>query len=524
MLIDIASLPEGDADAEVLIVGAGAVGLSLGIALARRGVRVMILEAGGERPAVDYRRFNAGTVVGRPHRGLTEGRMRALGGTTRLWGGQLVPFDPADFAGDAASGRPAWPVTFEDINPWFAAAFEFLKVDPAAADEAAVWHDVTGQPQEFGEALRLGMSIWLPQADFTRLFADDIAHLPGLTIVTNAPVERLCFDLAGGRVIAVEVAGVAPRTIAAPTVVLAHGTLEIARLLLRTAATTSSCGFSDNAALGRGFIDHLHGLGGSIEVKNPGGLRDLFDNVYRHGRKYGVKMRASQQLRRSRDIVNCAASIYTPVSIGTAVRDLATLMRRLLRGGGTGGLRTGIADAARMAAILAPIAWRYLVARRSTSMFSRGVWLGIEVEQLPTARSFIALDPAEPPETAPIVLHWQLDGREIDAIAAVCEAVAAQFAARGLGRVTIDPRVVARDPAFLDDCIDAYHQMGGACMGEKAGDAVVDRDLRVFGTDNLFVLGAATFPSGSFANPTLTAIAFSLRLADYLARQMSRSC
>jgi len=34
--------------------------------------------------------------------------------------------------------------------------------------------------------------------------------------------------------------------------------------------------------------------------------------------------------------------------------------------------------------------------------------------------------------------------------------------------------------------------------------------------DNLFVAGAAVFPTGGVANPTFTALALSLRLADHL--------
>jgi choline dehydrogenase-like flavoprotein len=42
----------------------------------------------------------------------------------------------------------------------------------------------------------------------------------------------------------------------------------------------------------------------------------------------------------------------------------------------------------------------------------------------------------------------------------------------------------------------------------------LDRDLRVFGTRNLYVAGAAAYPTTGFANPTFTAIALGLRLAE----------
>ena len=59
-------------------------------------------------------------------------------------------------------------------------------------------------------------------------------------------------------------------------------------------------------------------------------------------------------------------------------------------------------------------------------------------------------------------------------------------------------------------------------MGFDELDGVVDRDNRVFGVDNLYVSGACTFPTSGTANPTLTVVALTLRLADHLVARASR--
>ena len=49
---------------------------------------------------------------------------------------------------------------------------------------------------------------------------------------------------------------------------------------------------------------------------------------------------------------------------------------------------------------------------------------------------------------------------------------------------------------------------------------VVTEDARVHGLSNLFVAGSSVFPTGGFANPTLTIVALALRLADHLKGQL----
>jgi len=53
-------------------------------------------------------------------------------------------------------------------------------------------------------------------------------------------------------------------------------------------------------------------------------------------------------------------------------------------------------------------------------------------------------------------------------------------------------------------------------MSATPQGGVTRADLRSHDVDNLFVAGAAVFPAGGIANPTFTALALSLRLADHL--------
>lgn len=64
--------------------------------------------------------------------------------------------------------------------------------------------------------------------------------------------------------------------------------------------------------------------------------------------------------------------------------------------------------------------------------------------------------------------------------------------------------------------VTGEHAMGTTRMGTTLNNGVVDKNCKTFGLDNLFVAGGSVFPTGGWANPTLTIIALGLRLADRL--------
>jgi choline dehydrogenase-like flavoprotein len=65
------------------------------------------------------------------------------------------------------------------------------------------------------------------------------------------------------------------------------------------------------------------------------------------------------------------------------------------------------------------------------------------------------------------------------------------------------------------------HQMGTCRMSQDPGSGVVDANLKVHGTENLYVVGSSVFPTCGAVPPTLTIAALALRLADHLVRGQS---
>lgn len=64
------------------------------------------------------------------------------------------------------------------------------------------------------------------------------------------------------------------------------------------------------------------------------------------------------------------------------------------------------------------------------------------------------------------------------------------------------------------------HIMGTVRMGTRAEDAVVDRDLRCFDHQNLFLVTTGVMPTAGGVNPTLTGMALAIRAGKHIAKEV----
>src|SRR5437868_6980787 len=97
----------------ICIIGAGAAGLALASVLANRERQVVLIEGGGLEPASALEDTYVTDVVGTPHRGVHDGRFRALGGSTTRWGGQLWRWEQHEFEERPYVGVSGWPIPYD---------------------------------------------------------------------------------------------------------------------------------------------------------------------------------------------------------------------------------------------------------------------------------------------------------------------------------------------------------------------------------------------------------------------------
>jgi choline dehydrogenase-like flavoprotein len=116
-------------------------------------------------------------------------------------------------------------------------------------------------------------------------------------------------------------------------------------------------------------------------------------------------------------------------------------------------------------------------------------------------------------------VHWHWPQEDINQTLRAQTLIAGELERAGLGTLKL-----VHDPEGLpniDRPVGSHYLMGTTRMHDNPKQGVVDANCRVHGIHNLFVAGSSTFPTGGYANPTLTIVAMALRLGDLLKQELA---
>jgi choline dehydrogenase-like flavoprotein len=139
--------------------------------------------------------------------------------------------------------------------------------------------------------------------------------------------------------------------------------------------------------------------------------------------------------------------------------------------------------------------------------------LQLDVEQTPVASNRVHLGRAVDRHGRRVAcVDWQVGEEDYRNIRATASRILKKWpAGAGLPRLAAVQFEQAQPKPH-----DAYHPVGTCRMGDD-DQATVNSDLKVRGTQNLFVLSTAVFPSAGSANPTFSMLCLGDRLAAELA-------
>lgn len=457
-----------DRAAQVVIVGAGPVGLTLASELADVA-DVLVLEAGGFENDNEQQALLSGECAGLPYP-LTETRARQFGGSSVLWAGYCAQFDEHDFHVRDWIPRSGWPFRMEEIQRYYAKVGDLLNLGDANFDP----HDIakrSGIHVPFDQEPLLS-SVWRFGSPTVR-FGDSLrAEFEASTRVTtlvhaNVVDIKLSPDRGGVKEVVIRTLNGRQGRVSLDLCILACGGLETPRILLNANTQVSQGVGNDTGMVGRCFMEHPHIPIPSLLITN----REMFESWTQRNTYDGSKQ-------------------FTPT---------AGLSARVQKEAGVGNARVH-------------------VYRTPAMNLDETPKVGLFMEQIPNPESRVVLsDTTDRLGMRRLRLDWRLTDFDWKSYEETTRLVAEEFVRIGVASL-VGP--IKPSAPVQNSVLHSNHQLGTTRMSEDRNEGVVDPNCRVHDLDNLFIIGGSIMPTVSWANPTFTVLALTLRLADYLRAEV----
>ena len=430
-------------------------------------------------------------------------RARQVGGRLHLWGRNAVRMSQQDLKAAEYDGfGDAWPISYDDLAPWYGRVERFLgvtgeasgienlpdgefsgptyltKAERALLDQLAqkwpdrpatmsrvIHHMVDHQPPPLKAAMASGNFELRSGAVVSRVETDPKTGLAtGVTYVDDATGEHV--------------------TVSAKVVVLAASTIESVRILLNSDAPRHPHGVGNSSGnLGRYLADHLI-------VMRAGRLPEI------------------EGFDRKVDPYDFGAhtAIYIPSFRNRAKNEGLGFLRGYSIMGCVGRIEPG---------------WYFMT-------------IG---EVLPRADNRVELDRSTRDAwdiPAPRITMRYSDNERamVRDMNQVLDDLPRTFGLPPniLGKESLLSRLVfktagrllfSRDGALLPG--SSIHETGGACMGNDPSRHVLDANNQVYDAPNVYVTDSSSFPTNPFQNPALTIMALSARAGHRIATELKQA-
>lgn len=558
---------------DVIVVGSGAGGGMSAYVLAKRGLKVLMLEAGRDyKPEEETPMFNTNaeaplrgvstpdkpfgyydatvdggwTVPGEPYttapgdREFMWWRPRMLGGRTNHWGRISLRFGPYDFKPYSRDGLGVdWPISYEELAPWYDKTEKIVGITGAGQlglentpdSPPGILHD-TPTPR-------------LHEIMMTRAFeAMGIPVAPMRAAVIQKPMDgrSACFYATScGR-------GCSIKAMFQTTTVLIPPALATGNLDIITDAMVYTVDMGkDGRAKGVTYIDRVSGEHKSVTAKavvlaasaaetarillnskdgrNPDGVANssgtagkyLMDTV---GTDSGGHIPMLEGMPSRNDDGMSGAHIYVPWwGYQQQARKELPFPRgyHIEVGGGQRMPGMGIGDLADYSDVPFGAGLR----QQMRHYYGSDIGFAGRGEMIPNDDCYAEIDPDIKDRFGIPVLrfHWKWSEHEIGQ-AAHMRKTFHEIIDRLGGRVTYGFETDGEKAIAAGG--EIIHEVGCARMGDSPKTSVVNKWGQAWDVKNLFITDGAVLPSNPDKNPTLTILSLAMRNANYLADEAAK--
>ena len=508
---------------KILIVGSGAAGLSLALKLEKLHIPSVIVEGGELEFTEDSQEIYQGEIVSKYQlpNGLDGTRLRFLGGSTNCWAGMCGELDEEDFLPRDWIALSGWPIRKKDLNDYYDEASLFFGVNRRMINNLEDHTDVL--------PLRGFETRVLYQSTIGSLGSSFHDHLKKSNLI-SVYLKANCIKINTSSVNNSLIESITIRSfndhekkINSQRIILCCGAIENARLLLNSVASSSPAIRNEYDLIGRYFSDHpaapcatvigpkgkVFGLKQSLDfgIKQSVEQRKQFFLPF-----YKVPFKIQKQLKISNSVIFVSEQEDELTESAIA----AIKLYKLLKGNKNQKLDRN--DVINMAKNPFSIFTSYFQLKKSTTNRTA---IRFQLEQTPNRESRVYLsDELDKLGLRKIKLNWTFNKIERRTLDLLMARAADALQISRIGTLRMDQQLYNFSESLPMDLRGGQHHCGTTRMAKTPNQGVVDENLKVFGTKNLFVCGSSIFPTNSWVNPTFTIVAFSFRLADYISKSL----
>ena len=516
MLINSKIVPDkSEIKTNVCIIGAGAAGITIARELKNENFSVILLESGGFDYDNETQSLYAGEGAGIiDDQYLLSSRCRYFGGSTNLWAGNCRPLDVIDFEKRSWMPYSGWPFPKSKLDSYYKEAASICEISPFDYNLDKLMSS-SNTPHLIDWSNRIVTKLFhkSPPTRFGRIYRNELIDAENVTVYLNANVIEILTNSIGTLVEKVEVACLTGKRfwVEADIFILATGGIENARLLLLSNSTHKEGLGNSNNLVGRFFMGHTY-RGKNTKVciwKSPESLA-LYTKNNIHP-VVGCKIRGAlcvkNVLQKRENLLNCAIRI-TPGrgnKNDTTKQGIKDYIQKILS---VESLQEEVCSTA--------INIDHPEYEGTINPHMRFVGkLNIVSEVSPNPDSRITLiDQIDNFGKKRVKVDWQENEQDLVSVNRCLDIISNYFGFGSLGRV----KIVAKDIA--SHVFKFSHHIGSTRINDDPKQGVINRNCQVHGVKNLYIVGSSVFPTSGHANPTLTIVALSLRLSDYIKNQI----
>jgi len=547
MFVDSRKLSHGSVvETDVCIVGAGPAGITMAKEFINQNFQVCLLEGGDINIDEDTASLGDGEMVGDPFPALRDVRRRQFGGMSNVWnvvlhqyrtGVRYVDMDAIDFEKRDWVPYSGWPITKEDLIPFYKRAHKFCRLGPYDYSTESWETENTPRLSTKDDQITSSMFKFGPSNIFTTEYRIQIEKSSNITTYLNANVVEIETDETAQTIKRVHAACLTGNrfSVKAKIFILATGGTENARLLLLSNRVQTSGLGNQYDVVGRYFMDHPIVYPGHLYPTDSRVFHSmgLYDKRSVNGETIMGRLMLTEGIMRREKLMQMSVMLFPrdkkyKSETKASVKELLSSVKR-------GKVPTNFFRVIQNLALngdelIADLYQSKIKGEVIKPSLAIGGWSAGGLQD----HDFVKFELVAPTEQAPhpdnrVTLSKRIDKlgcpqmkltnywNEIDkeSVKRAESIYAKEFADAGLG--------LMKTEGFerQETAMSAHHNMGTTRMHENPRFGVVDANCQVHGISNLFVAGSSVFTTGGFANPTLTIIALAMRLADHLKDKMT---